>query len=107
MSSQSTRAVFEHHAATLAAGDIDGMLDDYTDESVFISNLGGVVTGLDAIRAVFGAGAELPGFELTTTHIEGDTAFITWKAEGMPFGTDTFVVRDGKIAVQTVALHLG
>ena len=32
---------------------------------------------------------------------------MTWKAEGIPFGTDTFVVRDGRIVTQTVALHFG
>jgi hypothetical protein len=39
--------------------------------------------------------------------MEGEIAFITWTAETADntyeFGTDTFVVRDGKILVQTFA----
>ena len=39
--------------------------------------------------------------------IDGDTAYIVWKAETADnrydLGTDTFVVKDGKIATQTFA----
>ena len=38
-------------------------------------------------------------------HVDGDRSFVTWKAEGIALGTDTVVVRDGKIAAQTVVLH--
>jgi len=30
--------------------------------------------------------------------------YATWTAEGVGFGTDTFIIRDGKIVVQTVAI---
>jgi hypothetical protein len=42
----------------------------------------------------------------TALHIHGDVAFATWTADGVTFGTDTFVVRDGKIAYQTAAVAL-
>jgi hypothetical protein len=39
--------------------------------------------------------------------VDGDTAYIVWKAETADnryeLGTDTFVVKDGKIAIQTFA----
>jgi len=39
--------------------------------------------------------------------VEGDVAYIVWKAETADnrheLGTDTFVVRDGKIVAQTFA----
>jgi len=39
--------------------------------------------------------------------VEGDTAYIVWKAETadnrFELGTDTFIVRDGKIVIQTFA----
>jgi hypothetical protein len=31
---------------------------------------------------------------------------VTWTADGIAFGTDTLVVRDGKIVAQTVAIVL-
>jgi hypothetical protein len=40
---------------------------------------------------------------VTGLHIEGDVILVTWKTAAVPAGSDTFVIRDGKIAVQTVA----
>jgi len=106
MPTQETKAVLDHHAAMLDAGDLDGLMADYTEDSVFVSNLGGVITGLEAIRGVFAATTDgMAGFEAGVEHVDGDMAFVTWKADGIAFGTDTLVVRDGKIAAQTVALH--
>jgi ketosteroid isomerase-like protein len=106
MSSESTKAVLDHHGAALLAGDIDAVMEDYTDDSVFISNLGGVLKGLRAIRSVFETTREFGGFMETTMHIDGDVAFATWTAEGISFGSDTFVIREGKIVRQTVAIAL-
>jgi ketosteroid isomerase-like protein len=108
MATDDTKATLDHHMAALDSGDIDDLMSDYTEESVFISNLGGVVKGLDGIRAVFAATAGgMPGFEAGVEHVEGETAYVTWKADNIPFASDTFWVRDGKILAQTVALHLG
>jgi ketosteroid isomerase-like protein len=106
MSSESTKTVLDHHGAALLARDIDALMEDYTDESVFISNLGGVLKGVDAIRSVFEAVGEFGAFKETTKHIEGDVAVATWTAAGISFGSDTFVIRDGKIVLQTVAIAL-
>ena len=42
--------------------------------------------------------------------IEGDVAYIAWHSANhgadVTLGTDTFVVRDGKIAVQTFAANM-
>jgi len=105
-SSDDTEAVVEHHMAALQAGDIDTVMEDYTDESVFIINLGGVFTGKEAIRPFFEASGQMPGFTQTAAHAAGDTYYVTWTADGIAFGTDTLMVRDGKIAVQTVAVVL-
>ncbi len=103
-----TKAILDHHAEMLDAGDVDGLMEDYAEDAVFISNLGGVVSGLDAIRGIFAAtSGGVAGFEAGVEHVDRDVGYVTWKAEGIPFGTDTFVIRDGKIAVQTVALHFG
>ena len=108
MSTEDTKAVLDHHQAALDAGDLDGVMEDYTEDSLFVTNLTGEARGLDAIRAVFaGLGGAMPGFELQGEVVDGEVAFIWWKADGFALGTDTFVVRDGKIATQTVGLALG
>ena len=42
--------------------------------------------------------------------IEGEVAFIAWhssnKGAEVTLGTDTFIIRDGKIAVQTFAAKI-
>jgi ketosteroid isomerase-like protein len=107
-----TQQVLEHHLGTLAAGDLDGILRDYTEDSTLIGPAG-PVKGTRAIREFFAAGlASLfkPGtYELTmdTMHVADDVAYIVWHAHcataDIVLGTDTFLIRDGKIAIQTFA----
>ncbi len=107
MTDHPTQAVVDHHLEALRAGDVDGVLGDYADDAVLITNLGGVVKGRDALRAAFGAAGGLPGFEPVASHVEGDLAYITWKMTGITLGTDTFVLRDGKIVMQTATVVVG
>ena len=45
-------------------------------------------------------------FSLRTLRVDGDLAYITWSVGSeVPLGTDTFVVRNGKIVSQTFAMH--
>jgi len=45
-------------------------------------------------------------FALGSLRADGELAFITWSiGDDVPLGTDTFIVRDGRIVAQTVALH--
>jgi hypothetical protein len=41
---------------------------------------------------------------VTSLFVDHDVAFFTWKTKALPFGSDTFIVRGGKIAIQTVAM---
>jgi ketosteroid isomerase-like protein len=105
-----TQAVFDHHLQAFAAGDLEAVLADYTDESIFISQRGAIV-GADALRPAFESlfsGLFEPGtyeFFMDVTTVEGEVAYMAWHATcataDIPFATDTFVVRNGKIAVQT------
>jgi uncharacterized protein (TIGR02246 family) len=107
-----TRQVVEHHLDALAAGNLDGILNDYTDDSTLIGP-GGVLKGMQAIRGVFESSlASLfkPGtyeFTLDTLQVADDVAYIVWHANcasvDIVLGTDTFLIRNGKIAVQTFA----
>jgi hypothetical protein len=46
-------------------------------------------------------------FEMLRQDVDGEVAYIVWKAETaanrFELGTDTFVVRNGKIVIQTFA----
>jgi ketosteroid isomerase-like protein len=111
----SAEAVLNHHLESFGAGDIDETMKDYTDESVLIAP-DGTLTGLDDIRAAFAgfySGLFKPGtyeFTMDRAEVVGDVAYIVWHSvnEGVEvtLGTDTLVVRDGKIAVQTFAARI-
>ena len=107
----STEDILNHHLASFGGGDLDGIMTDYTDASVLFTQ-SGTLTGPAAIRELFaGMFAEFakPGasFNMITQSIEGEVAFIVWSAETADniyeLATDTFVVRNGKIAYQTLA----
>jgi uncharacterized protein (TIGR02246 family) len=109
------REVFQHHARSLGAGDVDEILSDYTDDSVLITP-DKVLKGRSAIRAAFEgfvSGVFKPGsYELTMDKlsVEGEIVYAVWHAKcaavDIVLGTDTFLVRDGKIAVQTFAAKI-
>lgn len=110
--SQETRKVVEHHLEAFIQGDVDKTLEDYTDDSVLISegiNEQGYVKGLAQIRANFEnvyANYFPPtttNFTLETMTVSGETAHITWTSATTDYTTDTFVVRNGKIVAQTFA----
>lgn len=104
--------VFAHHAQALGAGDLDGIVADYSDDAVFISP-GGVKRGKAGIREAFTALlADVPSatWDLRTQIYEGDILFLEWGAVSaatrVDDGVDTFVFRDGQIRVQTVRYTL-
>ena len=100
--------VFQHHAEVLIAGDLEGIVADYSDDAIFITPAG-VLHGKDGVREGFTKLlSDLPRaeWEVPTTIFEGDVLFIEWKAVSdktmAEDGIDTFVFRDGLIRVQTV-----
>ena len=110
MSAAQTEATLLHHLTAFGGGDVDEILADYTDESVLITP-DGALRGLAAIRPFFDYCVNVlpPGsdFQMIKQVIEGEVAFIFWKAESekvsVSLGTDTFIIRDGKIVLQTFA----
>jgi ketosteroid isomerase-like protein len=105
----STEAVLGHHLHCFGAGDLEGILSDYTADSVLCTPTG-VLRGPQGMtpffQAIFAEFAK-PGMSFTMQRqtIEGDVAHIVWNAETednvYEMGTDTFVMRDGKILAQT------
>jgi len=107
----STQAVVGHHLSAFAAFDVDGILSDYAPDAVLLT-AEGPLRGAREIRPLFEAMVaefKKPGasFRLARQTVEEDCAFILWSAETADnvyeLGTDTFLVRDGKIAVQSFA----
>ena len=99
--------IFEHHATALMAGDIEGIVADYTDDALFITPRG-VLRGKDGVREAFTTLlGEVPDatWALPTQIFEEDILFIEWSAVSeksqVRDGVDTFVFRDGLIRVQT------
>jgi hypothetical protein len=106
-----TQQILRQHLSCVAKGDLSGMMADYAPESRFLTP-DGVIRGSAAIRGFFARFFEeftKPGtsFEMLRQEVEGDTAYIVWKAEtadnSYEFATDTFVVQNGKIVTQTFA----
>lgn len=110
-----TETVLHHHLAAFGAGDVEEILKDYTDDSLLIT-ASGTIAGRERLREAFAgffSGLFAPGtyeFSLDSESVEGDVAFIVWHAScrsaEVPLGADTFLVREGKIAVQTFAAKI-
>jgi len=110
----STKAVLEHHTKALSGGDLNAVLADYSSEAVLFTK-DGTFKGLDAIRPVFAAIVSefrKPGLKVNTIQhlIDGDYAYLLWTAETADnvyeMGTDTFVVRNGKIVAQSFTANV-
>jgi ketosteroid isomerase-like protein len=108
---RTVREVFEHHIRHLQAGDLEGTLEDYGDDSVIV-NMGGAVRGLSEIRAFFrnSIDACLPPettYRQLFLHFTEDIAYSVWSAESpfcsVPYGVDTFFIRGGRIVRQSFA----
>jgi ketosteroid isomerase-like protein len=105
----STKDVIDHHLHAFAEHDLKGVLSDYAPGAVFFTQ-NGPLRGVDAIRPLFQGMIEefrKPGarFDMKQQSVDGDHAYILWSAETADnvyeLGTDTFVVREGKIVAQS------
>jgi ketosteroid isomerase-like protein len=110
----STSDVLDRHLKSFAEYDVDGVVADYSSDAVlFVPS--GPLKGPDAIKPFFKAlisEFSKPGssFTMQLRCIEGDHAYILWTAEtaenSYEFATDTFTVRNGKIAAQSFAAQI-
>jgi hypothetical protein len=104
--------VFQHHAQALGAGDLEGIVADYSDDAIFITPAGakhgkvGVREGFTQLLA------DVPNaaWSLKTQIYDDDVLFLEWAADTaatkVDDGIDTFVFRDGQIRMQTVRYTL-
>jgi hypothetical protein len=102
-----SRAVWERHVLAATAGDLDGVMADFAEDSAIITT-DGVIAGLPAIRRFFEellGGLEPGALETTVPNAEithGDVlvANFTIGAIGRTFH-DTAVIRDDRFQVLT------
>lgn len=103
---RSVHQVFDHHLQAFADG-LDAIVSDYAENSVIVLPEARY-SGIAEIRAFFSAFLDSiqPGFweafRVRRQCVEGDVAYLVWEAK--PFveiATDTLLIRDGVIAVQT------
>jgi hypothetical protein len=106
-----TESVLQHHLQCFGSGDLNGIISGYTERSVLFTP-NGAVRGTQSIREHFvGMLAEFaqPGvsFEMVRQDVSGESAYLVWRARtaanDYELGTDTFVIRDGKIDVHSLA----
>ena len=96
-----TERVVMRHLAASEAGDASVVPRDYAADAVVI--FGGTASvGLPAVQKVFADLYARTRLELdyTTRTFEGTVGYVVWTM-GELTGSDTFIVRDGKIASQT------
>ena len=106
-----TEAAVNHHLKALLAKDIDGVMEDYTEDSVFIVYSDPeAMHGLAAIRAMFTQHLEamapevLSEFKVHRLTVDGEIAYSEWSVgKAIPYASDTCIIRGGKIVVHTVA----
>jgi hypothetical protein len=106
-----TQEVLDHHLKAFKENDLDATMADYTEESILVTP-DATSRGLAEIRKGFeGAFATFPKdsttLDVSKTVIIQDIAYIVWTAKApkveVTYGTDTFIIRDGKIVRQTFA----
>jgi hypothetical protein len=107
-----TKEVLDRHWRDFLAGDVEEILKDYAADAFLITpqatRRGRAEIG-EGFKRVF---AEIlpPGTSTATLskeEIVGEMAFIVWSGSSdtynIPFATDTFLIRGGKIVGQTFA----
>jgi hypothetical protein len=112
MTTRTPEQIFQHHAEALGAGDLDGIVADYSDDAFFMTPAG-VLRGKEAIRQAFKkllSDVPKAKWDLKTQLYERDILLLEWTADSaetkVDDGIDTFVFKDGFIRVQTVRYTL-
>jgi hypothetical protein len=106
--------VFQHHLEALGKNDIDELMKDYTEQSELWTPDGAIV-GLKAISSFFSYAFTLFPKDKTKLEIKkmiakDNKVYIVWTAESpivnVPFATDSFEIKEGKILWQSTAIQM-
>lgn len=117
MSDEITRKnmeILDRQNALFVKGDVEELMKDFSENAILFTP-DGVLEGINSIKKFYTdvtTNVLPPGsdFKLTKQEVRGETAYIVWSAESenyrFPLGTDTFVIKDGKIVAQTFAAKI-
>jgi hypothetical protein len=106
-----TKEVLDHHWVAFKANDLEETMADYTEESVLVTP-DRTYNGLAQIRENFiNAFKAFPKdsatFTLNKSVVVKDIGYIIWSGSTptfeLSYGTETFIIQDGKIVRQTFA----
>jgi ketosteroid isomerase-like protein len=113
--SEQTQQTLLRHWQAFRAGDVEGIMADYTEDAVLITP-DGTLKGREQIRSLFMQvfanmfPPDSTSLSMTKQVVEGEMAYILWSGSSAyynaPFCTDTFLMREGKIVAQTFAAQL-
>ena len=106
---RSTAEVFDDHLKRRTADDLEGDLENNYAPDVVLLCEHGPMTGRAAVRqSAEQLAKQLPdaSFEYLVKHVEGEYALLFWRADSpkarAEHGVDSFVIRDGRIVMQSV-----
>jgi hypothetical protein len=106
MPNRSTREVFEDHLRLAEEGEVELDLErNYTDDTVLLTSFG-VLYGVREAYRLLEEQLPNPRYTYVTQQVHGEIAFLEWTADSerawVDDGVDTFLIREGKIRVQTI-----
>lgn len=105
--------VVEHHWRSFTAGDLPALMNDYTEESTMVSNMG-TFTG-DGIERLYGdllADFDAGDADLTRRQqtVENHFGYLVWATESADhdydFATETLYIPEGSIQFQALSVHI-
>ena len=108
------QTTLQYHLESFGNNDLDELMNDYTEQSEVWTPEGDIV-GLKAISSFFSYAFTLfpkgsTRLDLKKMIVKENKAYIVWDAESpvinVPIGTDTFIVKDGRILLQTTAFQI-
>jgi ketosteroid isomerase-like protein len=110
---QSLEQLLEVHVQAVLNGDMETLRQDYTEDSVFLT-ANGSFKGQDAIigefkklLAAFPNGLTINPIKQV---VDGENVLLVWSGGSdtldITFAVDTFVIRDGKIMMQTATAQI-
>ncbi len=106
-----TEEVLNHHNVSIVNHDVPEIIKDYTEDSVLFTPTG-TYRGIKALTGFYQGFLGLitkeflDNFVMIRQVVEGEVAYIIWRSPPSTlYATDTFVVKDGKILIQSYAAH--
>jgi|SRR6516225_464218 hypothetical protein len=111
---EQTQAVLNHHLSAFVENNLDEIMKDFTEESeVWLAE--GPLKGLAQITGFFTSIFPLfpsgqTQLNLTQMIVKDEMAYIAWNADSpqahVPIGSDSFLVKNGKILFQTAVVQI-